>query len=94
MIRSIESTLLLSAIVIAGCSAGAGKPVIDETGAITVHCNTSSLRWNACYEAAANVCGQRGYQIVSGPRGGTPSVTTNANEVPVIGDSMVIRCND
>ena len=68
--------------------------MIDDSGAITVHCNSSSLRWNACYEAAADVCGQRGYQIVTGPRNGTPSVTANANEVPVIGDSMVIRCNE
>ena len=93
MTRYIESTLLLSAVVIAGCSAGAGKPVIDETGAITVHCNTSSLRWNACYEAAANVCGQRGYQIVHDGEASMPTVTTNAMDVPAIGDSMVIRCN-
>jgi hypothetical protein len=30
---------------------------------------------------------------VSEPDGGAPTATTNIYEVPVIGDSMVIRCN-
>lgn len=58
-----------------------------------MHCNKSSLRWNTCYEAAANLCGEKGYRIVSDGDGEMPSVTTNANEVPVIGGSLVIRCN-
>ncbi|TFH42813.1 MAG: hypothetical protein E4H01_12935 [Lysobacterales bacterium] len=84
---------LLSAAALAGCGTPSGKHTADETGAITVRCNNSSLRWNACYETAANLCGQKGYQIVSSDDSGMPSVTTNAYEVPVIGESLVIRCN-
>ena len=93
MSRYGVSALLLSVVILAGCGAGGEKSIADDTGAITVHCNSSSLRWNACYEAAANVCGQRGYQIVHDGAASMPTVTTNAMEVPVIGDSMVIRCN-
>jgi hypothetical protein len=84
---------LLSAAVVAGCGAPSGKYTSDETGAVTVRCNNSSLRWNACYETAANLCGQKGYQIVSSSDNGMPSVTTDAYGVPVIGEPLVIRCN-
>ena len=58
-----------------------------------MHCNKSTLRWDACYEVAASVCGDKGYQIVSEDDSEMPKATTNANEVPIIGGSMVIRCN-
>lgn len=87
------SALLFSAAVTTACGVHSRTPLVDDAGVITVHCNSSSLRWNACYDTAANLCGQRGYQILSGGEGEMPSVTTNAYEVPVIGESMRIRCN-
>jgi hypothetical protein len=89
----IASIILLSAAALAGCDTDAKKHTPEVQGAVTVHCNTSSLRWNACYETAAELCGSKGYQIVGGGDGEMPSVTTNAYEVPVIGEAMVIRCN-
>ena len=64
-----------------------------EPGEFVVHCDQSDLRWNACYEKAARMCGEAGYSIVRGPDGGAPDTAVNIYEVPVIGDSMVIRCN-
>lgn len=58
-----------------------------------MHCNQSALRWNACYEKAADLCGEKGYRIVSDDDSAMPAATTNIYEVPVIGDSIVIRCN-
>jgi hypothetical protein len=58
-----------------------------------VHCDQSSLRWNSCYQTAERVCGEKGYQIVAEDGSAMPTVTTNTYEVPVIGGSMVIRCN-
>jgi hypothetical protein len=81
------------AVVIAGCGAPSNKHTPDDPDHITVHCNKSTLRWNACYEAAANACGEKGYQIVEDASGEMPVITTNIYEVPVIGQSMVIRCN-
>ena len=80
-------------LLVAACSSGAPKYTPDETGSFTVHCNRSSLRWNACYETAERVCGEKGYQVVSEDSDGVPATTTNIYEVPVIGGSMVIRCN-
>jgi hypothetical protein len=85
--------LLLLATVMTGCGAPPGKHTPDDAGSIKLHCNKSSLRWDACYEMAANVCGEKGYQIVSEDDSAMPTVTTNSNEVPVIGGSLVIRCN-
>jgi hypothetical protein len=93
MNHSIVYGLPLLAAMVAGCGAPSSKHTPADPDSITVHCNKSTLRWNACYDAAANLCGGKGYRIVSDGSGGMPTVTTNAYEVPVIGDSMVIRCN-
>ena len=85
-------TVFLAALL-AACGAPSAKNTPNDPDSITLHCNKSSLRWNACYEAAANLCGEKGYQIVSEASGGMPVVTTNSYEVPVIGESLVIRCN-
>ncbi len=86
--------ILCTALLVSAVSAGCGSvQTPDEPGSFTVHCNKSDLRWNACYETAANLCGESGYQIVSEDGGTLPVVTANSNEVPVIGGSMVIRCN-
>ena len=84
---------LLLAVVVTGCGASPNKHTPDDPDSIKVYCNKSSLRWNACYEMAANVCGEKGYQIVGEDDGAMPIVTANTNEVPVIGGSLVIRCN-
>lgn len=80
-------------LILAACSTGAPKYTPDDSGNFTVHCNQSSLRWNACYETAERVCGEKGYQVVSEDSDGVPATTTNIYEVPIIGGSMVIRCN-
>jgi hypothetical protein len=93
MSHRVLYALLLLVTVMTGCSAPPDKHTPENTGSVRVHCNKSSLRWDACYEMAANVCGKKGYQIVSDDDGAMPTVTTNTNDVPVIGGSLVIRCN-
>ena len=90
--NSIYAPLLL-AVAIAGCGATPNKHTADDPDTIKLHCNKSSLRWNACYEMAAGVCGEKGYQIVGEDDSAMPTVTANSNEVAVIGGSLVIRCN-
>ena len=85
---------LASALVLAGCGSASDKYTPDGSGSFTVHCDKSSLRWNSCYEKAARLCGENGYQIVSENDNAMPAATTNIYEVPVIGGSMVIRCNE
>ena len=85
--------MLVPILASAGCGSSSNDYTRDDSGAFVVHCDQSDLRWNACYDKAARLCGEAGYQIVRGPEGGAPSATTNIYEVPVIGDSMVIRCN-
>jgi hypothetical protein len=84
---------MLALLAVAGCATPSRKHTPDDPDNITVHCNKSTLRWNACYEAAADLCGEKGYQIVSDASGEMPEVSVNSYEVPVIGESMVIRCN-
>ncbi len=90
--RILYATLMMSA-ALTGCSSIADKRSPDDTGSVTVHCNSSDVRWNACYDQAANVCGEKGYQIVDEGDSAFPTATTNIFDVPVIGGSMVIRCN-
>lgn len=93
MNQSIVYALPLVAAFIVGCSTQPPENTRNDDGSITVHCNKSSLRWNACYQTAATLCMGKGYQIVSEDSSEMPIVTTNANEVPVIGGAMRIRCN-
>ena len=90
--RPVYAPLLLTAVLV-GCGAASSSDTLDGSGSFTVHCNKSSLRWNECYDRAARVCGENGYQIVSEDDSAMPTATTNIYEVPVIGGSMVIRCN-
>lgn len=83
----------LLAALLAGCGAAASKQTPEDGNSVTVHCNKSSLRWDACYEMAANVCGEKGYQIVSEGDSAMPETSVNSNEVLVIGGSLTIRCN-
>ena len=89
--RDLWTALLL--VALAGCGASSEDHARDASGAVVIHCNRSDLRWNACYDKAARLCGEAGYQIVGEPEGGAPTATTNIYEVPVIGGSLVIRCN-
>ena len=90
--RRVYAPLLLAAVAL-GCSSTSGNSSPGDTGTFTVHCNKSSLHWDACYEKAARLCGEAGYQIVSEDDSAMPTVTTNIYQVPVIGGSMQIRCN-
>lgn len=94
---SVNPFIVIALLPITGALVACGAPSARHTPAdpdrITVHCNKSTLRWNTCYEAAARLCGEKGYQIVNDDDADTLTFTTNANEVPVIGGSMVIRCN-
>ena len=90
--RLVYAPLLLAAALV-GCSATSSNHTPDGSGSFTVHCNKSSLRWNECYNKAARLCGETGYQIVSEDNSTMPTATTSIYEVPVIGGSMVIRCN-
>ena len=84
---------VLVTIALSGCSPSPSQYTPSEPGTFVVHCNQSNLRWNACYDKAARLCGEAGYSIVREPDGGAPDATVNIREVPVIGDSMVMRCN-
>lgn len=85
--------LPVAMLTLVGCASSTNHYTHDESGAFVLHCNQSDLRWNACYDKAARLCGEEGYQIVSGPEGGAPAATTNIHEVPVIGERIVVRCN-
>ena len=93
MSHRILYAALMSCAALAGCGSAAETHSSDDPGNFTVHCNKSELHWNACYETAANVCGDKGYQIVRESDSAFPTATTNSYDVPVIGGSMVIRCN-
>lgn len=90
--RPVYAPLLLAAVLV-GCGATSSNFAPDGSGNFTVHCNQSSLRWNECYDRAARLCGENGYQIVSEDDSAMPVTTTNIYEVPIIGGSMTIRCN-
>ena len=90
--RPVYAPLLLVTVLL-GCGATPSRPGADDSGAFTVHCNQSSLRWNECYDRAARLCGENGYQIVSEDDSAMPVITSNIYEVPIIGGSMTVRCN-
>lgn len=93
LLRCMARSVVHVPLLLAACSSGSPKYTPDEPGSFRVYCDKSSLRWNSCYQQADRLCGEKGYQIVSEDNDGAPATTTNPYEVPVIGGSMVIRCN-
>lgn len=84
--------MVLAALLVA-CAASQEPSTPEAAGTFTLHCNQSSLRWDACYQKAARLCGDRGYRVIREASSAVPIGTTDSLDVPAIGGAMVIRCN-
>lgn len=78
-----HAAALAAALTLAGCAA-TSDPVRTPSGAagFALDCTNSST-WQACYEKASELCGDRGYQVV------TQDSDVEGYLIPVYGGGVV-----
>lgn len=87
------------AVVLVGCASASKTYGPDGREAYSINCSGTARNWGMCMEKAGNLCGTKGYNIISamGDVGNLAVATatrTNANFVggSVMSRSMVVSC--
>lgn len=91
-----QIVMLLALVTLAGCATS--KQVHTPSGELghSINCSGSALNWGMCYEKAGQLCGAKGYTVLSqtGDQGNT-LVTANQYGLyatPVVNRSMIVQC--
>lgn len=88
-------SLTVSALVLCGCATSSQTYAPDGSVGYSLNCSGLALTWGACLEKAGNICGTKGYNIISasGDRGAIANINdTNAFAGTTISRSMLISC--
>ncbi|PZX29436.1 hypothetical protein C7416_104441 [Cupriavidus phytorum] len=88
-----------AALVLAGCATSSKTYGPNGEVAHSIGCSGTALSWGMCYEKAGEICGEKGYNVIS-TSGDTGSIAAgsatrqNASFVggSTISRSMVIAC--
>jgi hypothetical protein len=89
-VRRLALLLLLS-----GCATNTETHLPDGGKGHSITCSGTALTWGACYEKAGAICGDKGYDILSG--GSEQGAIVTGSQYAVVGGStinrnMLIRC--
>jgi hypothetical protein len=87
--------LVLIAVMLAGCSTP--KPVYLANGkqGYSIDCSGTVRTWGQCMEKAGQVCGARGFDVLSQDGGNSHIVNTfggNNQVIPTASRTMLIAC--
>lgn len=78
----------LIAVVLAGCVTSSPTYLADGSQGQHVTCGGAVFSMGDCYKRATEICGPRGFQIVSGRTESTPFSTASASVNPYGGRAM------
>lgn len=83
------SMAVFSSFSLSGCATAAQTYLPDGRRGYTVECPGAANSWGKCYEKAGEICGAKGYDIVSqtGDKGGMVS----GNQYGLYGGSVITR---
>lgn len=86
-------------ILASGCASARASKTYGPDGkeAFSISCSGLARNWGMCYEKAGELCGTRGYEVItqSGDHGSVAAVNPSTGFAgSVISRSLLIRCKD
>lgn len=87
----MRSMAVLAVLVMMGCATSRETYTSDGSKGYSIGCSGSMVSWGACYEKAGELCGSKGYDVLSG---GSDQgvVATNIFASSTHNRSMIVRC--
>jgi hypothetical protein len=85
------ASVVTAAVVLVGCATASKTFGPDGRPSYALNCSGLARSWGDCETKAGELCGPRGYDIVS-RNGDTGAVATNSFAGTVITRSLVISC--
>lgn len=90
---------LAAAIMLSACASASKTYGPDGREAYSINCSGAARSWGMCMEKAGDICGSRGYSVISavgdvGNLAIASATTQNANLVAgsVMSRSMIVSC--
>lgn len=91
----MKRTFVLLALGLGACAAQKAAYLPDGSKGFSINCSGPYLNWGACEQKAGQICGERGYDVVS-KQGDQNAQATAAGGVFVAGANVqrtfLIRC--
>ena len=91
----LRCLLLTAALSLLGCATARQTYTPDGRAGYTVDCSGDVLTWSYCYQKAGDLCGTRGYDLltmVGDPRGAVVTPPTLLTAGAGSARSMLIAC--
>ena len=85
----------LIVLLLAGCATSSPTFLPSGDKGFSLDCSGSARTWNMCYEKAGELCGSKGYKVITGGSEQGVVVAGNANGVfggSTMNRSMLIQC--
>ncbi len=86
IILSIASVTLF---LLSSCATASKTYTADGRVGYSISCSGEVLDWGACYKKAGEICGARGYDVLS--KSGDRGFTISANQFGAYGGSVITR---
>jgi hypothetical protein len=89
--------LFAVAALIAGCATQKTTHLPDGSVGHSINCSGQALNWGMCYEKAGEICGKKGYEVVSKEGDATPTATVNQYggfSGAMVNRSLLVKCKE
>lgn len=80
---------LATVILLSGCASASKTYGPDGKEAFSINCSGLARNWSMCYEKAGDLCGTRGYEVIS--QGGDQGTVASVNPYGGLGGSTISR---
>lgn len=74
---------------LSGCATADKIHTPDGRVGYSISCNGAALDWGSCYKKAGEICGVRGYDVIS--QSGDKGSTYSSNQFGAYGGSVIYR---
>jgi len=88
---------IIIVLLLFGCATASKIYTPDGKVGYNITCSGSALNWGMCYEKAGDICGSKGYEVLS--KSGDKGTILSGNQFglyggSVINRSMIIQCKE
>lgn len=81
--------IILCTLALSACATAKKTYTPDGREGFAINCSGQALSWGKCYQKAGEICGTKGYDIIS--RSGDQGSTVAANQFGLYGGSVITR---